>query len=71
MRVSLGALVFGVVGTLAMTRVLASFLYDLRPYDPPTLLGVAVILLLVSAVACFVPAHRATAVDPVRVLQAE
>jgi putative ABC transport system permease protein len=71
MRVSVAGLVVGLVGTLALTRVLASFLFDMRPYDPPTLLGVAIILLLVCAVACFAPARRATAVDPVRVLQAD
>jgi ABC-type antimicrobial peptide transport system permease subunit len=71
MRVSLIGLALGLVGTLALTRVLASFLFDMQPWDPPTLLGVAVVLLLVSAAACFAPARRATAVDPVKVLQAE
>jgi putative ABC transport system permease protein len=54
-----------------MSRVLASFLFDVQPWDPATLLAVAIILLLVSSVACFAPARRATAVDPVKVLQAE
>jgi putative ABC transport system permease protein len=54
-----------------MSRVLVSFLFDVQPWDPATLLAVAIILLLVCAVACFAPAQRATAVDPVRVLQAE
>jgi predicted permease len=71
MRLSAIGLALGLAGTLALTRVLASFLFDMRPYDPPTLLGVAVILLLVCALACLAPARRATAVDPVRVLQAE
>jgi ABC-type antimicrobial peptide transport system permease subunit len=71
MRLSVIGLAFGLAGTLALTRVLASFLFDMQPYDPPTLLGVAVILLLVCAAACLAPARRATAVDPVRVLQAE
>jgi putative ABC transport system permease protein len=71
MRLSVVGLALGVAGTLAMTRVLGSFLYDMQPWDPRTLLGVAAVLLLVCAVACFAPARRATAVDPVRVLQAE
>jgi putative ABC transport system permease protein len=71
MRLSAIGLALGLLGSLAMSRVLASFLFDMQPWDPPTLLGVAVILLLVCATACFAPARRATAVDPMRVLQAE
>jgi predicted permease len=64
-------LALGLSGTLALSRVLASFLYDVRPYDPPTLLVVALVLTLVAAAACLSPARRATTVDPVRVLGAE
>jgi putative ABC transport system permease protein len=71
MRLSAIGLALGLVGSLAMSRVLVSFLFDVQPWDPATLLAVAIILLLVCAVACFAPAQRATAVDPVRVLQAE
>jgi putative ABC transport system permease protein len=71
MRLSVVGLVLGLVGTLALTRVLATFLFDMQPWDPPTLLGVAVLLLAVCALACFMPARRATTVDPVRVLQAD
>jgi predicted permease len=70
-RLSVVGLAFGLAGTLALTRVLASFLFDMQPYDPATLLGMAAILLLVCAAACFAPARRATAVDPAKVLQAE
>jgi putative ABC transport system permease protein len=71
MRLSVVGLALGLAGTLALTRVLATFLFDMQPWDPPTLLGVAAILLLVCAAACFAPARRATAVDPVKVLQAD
>ena len=71
MRLSVIGLGLGLLGTLAMSRVLASFLFDMQPRDPPTLLGTAVILLLVCAAACFAPARRATAVDPMKVLHAE
>jgi predicted permease len=70
-KLSVVGLALGLAGTLALTRVLATFLFDMQPWDPPTLLAVATILLLVCAAACFVPARRATTVDPVRVLQAE
>jgi putative ABC transport system permease protein len=71
MHLSAIGLALGLLGSLAMSRVLASFLFDVQPWDPPTLVGVAVFLLLVCAVACLAPARRATAVDPVKVLQAE
>jgi len=71
MSLSAIGLALGLLGSLAMSRVLVSFLFDVRPWDPATLLAAAVVLLLVCAVACFAPAQRATAVDPVKVLQAE
>jgi ABC-type lipoprotein release transport system permease subunit len=43
----------------------------MEPYDPTTLLAVSAVLVLVSAVACFSPARRATAVDPFGALQAD
>jgi putative ABC transport system permease protein len=71
MRLSVIGLALGLAGTLGLTRVLASFLFDMQPWDPPTLLGGSAILVLVCAVACLAPAWRATSVDPVRVLQVE
>ena len=71
MRVAGVGFLLGLVGTLALSRVLASFLFGVRPYDPLTLAAMAVVLLLVSLTACLVPARRATSVDPVRALQAE
>jgi predicted permease len=71
LKVSVVGLAIGMAGTLALSRVLASFLYGMAPYDPLTLLGVASVLMLVSALACVVPARKATMVDPVRVLQAD
>ena len=71
MRVAAVGLLLGLVGTLALSRVLASFLFGMKAYDPVTLAGIAVVLLLVDLVACLVPARTATSVDPVRVLQAE
>jgi putative ABC transport system permease protein len=71
MRISVIGLALGLLGSMALSRVLASFLFDMQPWDPPTLLGMAVILLLVCAAACLAPARRATRVDPMKVLQAE
>jgi ABC-type antimicrobial peptide transport system permease subunit len=64
-------LVFGIALALGATRVLSGFLYEVEPTDPLTLAGVALVLLLVSAAACVLPARRATGVNPVEVLRAE
>jgi predicted permease len=71
MGLATAGLAVGVVATISSTRLLASFLYGVRPNDPGTLLMTAAALLLVSAVACLAPARKATSVDPVRVLRAE
>jgi len=71
MQVSGIGLVLGLAAALGATRVLSGFLYEVEPTDPLTLAGVALVLLLVSAAACVLPARRATGVNPVEVLRAE
>ena len=61
----------GVVASLIVARWLTTLLFDVRPGDPWTLAATAGVLLLVAAVACFVPARRATRVDPMVALRAE
>jgi len=61
----------GVFGSLAVTRVLASLLFGVTPRDPLTLLVVGAVLAFVAAVACYLPARRATRVDPVVALRHE
>ena len=68
--VALGLLV-GLAGTLAAGRVVKKLLYDVSPTDPVTLLAVAVLLLLVALVASYVPALRATRVDPMLALRSD
>jgi putative ABC transport system permease protein len=60
----------GLAGALATTRVLSSLLFEVRPNDPATLVGVAVLLAAVAIIAAMVPARRATRVDPLVAVRA-
>ena len=69
----------GLLGALGITRLLASLpievrvplLFDVRPLDPLTLCCVSALLILVALVACYIPAHRATRVQPTVALRYE
>lgn len=64
MRLAVIGLVVGLAGALGVTRVMASILSGVSPRDPMTLVAVAVVLAIVAAVACFIPAQRVTRVAP-------
>lgn len=68
--VAVGALV-GIVVALFATRVLRTMLFDLAPSDPMTYAGVAVLLALTAIMASWLPARRASRVDPIEALRAE
>ena len=61
----------GLVAAVAVSRVLAGLLFELSPTDPATLFGVAAILTGVAALASYLPARRATRVDPLIALRTE
>lgn len=67
---SLG-LVIGIFAALALTRLLKTQLYEITPLDPTTYIAVAIGLILICALAAFLPARRATRVDPVVALRHE
>jgi len=64
-------LVAGLIAAIATTRLVASMLFAVKPGDPLTYAGVAVALGVVSLAACYIPARRATLVDPVNALRNE
>lgn len=64
-------LAVGVGGALVASRVLGTLLYGVAPNDPATLGAVVALLAAVAAAACYLPARRATAVDPVQSLRSE
>lgn len=64
-------LVIGVLGALALSRLLQRVLVQIEPADPVTFVAIATLLVVVAVLACLVPARRAARVDPVDALRAE
>jgi predicted permease len=61
----------GLVGALLVSRLMGSLLFEVSPADPVTLVGACTVLLVVSLVAAYVPAWRATRIDPREALRAD
>jgi putative ABC transport system permease protein len=61
----------GIAASLAITRLMSSLLFGISPNDPFTFIGVAVLLCFVALLASYIPARRATRVDPMVALRYE
>lgn len=64
-------MVMGLLASLALSRLITSQLWGVSSYDPLTIAGVAALLLVIGLTACWVPARRATHVDPMTALRYE
>jgi putative ABC transport system permease protein len=71
LKPTVAGVVAGLAGAAALSRVLARFVYGVSSLDPPTFSGVAVIVLAIGVLASFVPAWRATQLDPMATLREE
>jgi len=69
--VSASGVAVGLLGALAGSRMLISLLFEVSPFDPVTLIVVSLLLLAVTLFAAYIPARRATKIDPARALRAE
>src|SRR2546421_2977556 len=70
-RLVAGGVLAGVVLAILLSRVLRSFLFEVHPNDPGTLIGVATLFVAVALLACWVPVRRAARVDPLEALRYE
>jgi ABC-type antimicrobial peptide transport system permease subunit len=70
-RLAAAGVVLGTLGAFAATRLVAVFLYNVSTSDPLSFAGMAIFLAMIAFLAGYVPARRATSVDPIIALRAE
>ena len=70
-RLAVGGLVIGLAGSFALTRLIAKLLFGVAPTDPLTFAAVSVVLLGIAVLASWLPARRATRIDPILALRSD
>lgn len=71
LRLAMAGVSLGFVGALALSPLLSSLLFSVHAKDPVTFISVASTLIVVAMVACYIPARRASRVDPIEALRCE
>jgi len=71
LKLTLLGVALGIAGAYGLTRLVETLLYEVKPADPITFIAVAGLLVLVALIACYIPARRATKVDPLIALRSE
>ena len=71
MRLAIAGVIVGLAAAFGLTRVIASFLFGVQPRDPGVFIGIPLLLAVVSLLAVYLPARRASAVDPLAALRYE
>ena len=69
--IAMAGVAIGLAGAFALTRVMRTLLFAVEPTDKGTFAGVSICLLLIALAACYIPARRATKVDPLQALRYE
>ena len=70
-KLTLIGIVLGLAGAIALTRLMVSLLFEVKPTDPATLIGVASLLAAAALLACYIPARRALNIQPINALRCE
>jgi putative ABC transport system permease protein len=70
-RLACAGIAIGFVAALASTRLMSRFLYGVKAVDPLTFSSVAILLIIIALLACYIPARKAMNVEPIRALRYE
>jgi ABC-type antimicrobial peptide transport system permease subunit len=71
MKPALAGVAIGLSVSFGLTRLIRNLLFDVSAYDPPTFVAITLLLTAIGLLACWIPARRATKVDPMVAMRAE